>query len=96
MKFRKNFTPEEYERYLAEMAKTSKYEHDGLESWEVDEGVKEGQKVSSALRRRNERTCKSFGQYNSEWMHCPYCVIRVSCRNQKELIAMKEGGETKK
>ena len=34
MKFRKDFTSEEYKQYLENKAKTPKYEHDGLESWE--------------------------------------------------------------
>ena len=54
-KFRKNFTPKEYERYLENMAKTKKYLHDGLESWEVERGVKEGMPESKELRKRNER-----------------------------------------
>jgi hypothetical protein len=41
MKFRKDFTPEQYATYLANMAKTEKYEHDGLEPWEIKKGVKE-------------------------------------------------------
>jgi hypothetical protein len=41
MKFRKDFTPKEYLQYLENSAKTEKYEHDGLESWEIKEGVKE-------------------------------------------------------
>ena len=57
-KFRKDFTPEEYKRYLENMAKTDKYEHDGLESWEVESGVKEGRPVSKELRKINERNRK--------------------------------------
>ena len=53
--FRKNFTPKEYERYLENMATTDKYLHDGLESREVERGVKEGRLESKELRQRNER-----------------------------------------
>jgi hypothetical protein len=40
--FRKDFTPEQYKAYLERVAKTSKYEYDGLEPWEIKEGAKEG------------------------------------------------------
>ena len=53
--FRKNFTAKEYKRYLENMAKTNKYLHDGLESYEVERGVKEGRPESKELRRRNAR-----------------------------------------
>ena len=56
MKFRKNFTPEEYSQYLKNQAKTSKYEHDGLEDWEKKNGVKEGMPS-----RHPEKTKKRFG-----------------------------------
>ncbi len=47
-KFRKDFTPEQYAQYLENMAKTEKYEHDGLESYEVnwDEKSKTKNRVS--------------------------------------------------
>jgi len=54
-KFRKDFTAEEYKQYLENMAKTEKYQYDGLESWEVERGVKEGMPESKELRRINER-----------------------------------------
>lgn len=41
-KFRKDFTEKEYAQYLENQVKTDKYEHDGLESWEVKSGAKEG------------------------------------------------------
>ena len=67
-KFRKDFTPEQYAQYLENQAKTEKYEHDGLESWEIKEGVKEGYEESSELRKRNECTCpfNSFGTYDAK------------------------------
>jgi hypothetical protein len=54
--FKKDFTSEQYKTYLENMAKTSKFEHDGLESWEIKEGVKEGRVISPTLNKRNERT----------------------------------------
>jgi hypothetical protein len=72
-KFRKDFTPEQYAQYLENCAKTSKFEHDGLESWEIRDGVKEGRNISPDLDKRNERTLtkkqlwqrRKFNQQNS-------------------------------
>jgi hypothetical protein len=86
MKFRKDFTSEEYAQYLEQAAKTDKYEHDGLESWDVDRGIPEGQEESSELRKRNERTCDAFGKYDPEAIHCPTCVIRKICITKKEQL----------
>jgi hypothetical protein len=55
MKFRKNFTSNEYKQYLANQTKTSKYEHDGLEDWETKEGVKE-----AMPSRHSEKSKKKY------------------------------------